>query len=69
MLRSVCWNYTDVSMKLSDELGRAGFLALMYSDLETFQSDYKTDEVMLVIAITYLNATSNQISQLRELAA
>ena len=45
VLRSFAWNYTDVSMKLSDEFGRAGFLSSMYGDLQKFKLTYKENEV------------------------
>ena len=52
VMRSLCWNYSDVSFKLCDEFSRAGILNLMYNDLKKFKNTYKTSEVGSVFNFT-----------------
>ena len=45
VIRSVFWNYADVSLKIARDLGQSGTLTIMLNDLDTFGPNSSKNEV------------------------
>ncbi|XP_077984407.1 neuralized-like protein 4 [Glandiceps talaboti] len=59
VVRLACWNYSDASLKLAAQLGRAGLLVILLNELDKFGIPKTRDEKLRFMVLSTLNILHN----------